>query len=100
MSDKDKFRRAAAEARRKLLHQRMRQRFIGIEERTARCEAAAQSIGYRSVFSLGLEHGISHQSMKNSLKSPKLSLVRLEELCTMLECSVSYLTERKIEGLK
>ena len=96
----DKYKAAVGKGRRDLLHQRMRQRFIGAEERHARCEAAAQSMGYKSIFSLGLEHGISHQSMKNSLRTPKLSLVRLEELCTMLNCSVSYLTERKIEGLK
>ncbi len=90
----------AAEGRRQLLHGQMMQRFIGREERFARCEAAAKSMGYKNIYSLGKDNGISHQSMKSSMNSNRLSIVRLEELCTMLMCSVSYLTERDVVGLK
>ena len=90
----------AADGRRDLLHLQMRQRFIGREERFARCESAAKSMGYKNIFSLGRDHGVTHQSMKSSMNSNKLSVVRLEELCVMLKCSVSYLTERDIKGLK
>lgn len=94
------FQKAEAEGRRELVHQQMRMRFIGKEERAARCDAAAQSMGYKSIYTLGIENGISHQSMKSSLNSTRMSLTRMEELCTILKCSVSYLTERKIDGLK
>jgi len=89
-----------AGGRKRLLHESMKARFISPVERLARCESAAQTMGYKSIFSLALDHGISHQSMKSSLNSPKMTLVRMEELCEMLQCSVSYLTEDRIEGLR
>lgn len=100
MAKYSKVKNEEARGRRALIHEQQKIRFISPMERMARCEAAAQSMGYRSIFSLGLEHGITHTSMKSSLNSVNPSVSRIEQLAIMLKCSVSYLTERKIVGLK
>lgn len=100
MKPQKAYRKGLGDGRKLLLHEKMKTRFISPAERFARCEGAAQSLGYKSIFSLALDNGISHQSTKASLNSPKMSLVRLEEFAVMLNCSVSFLTEQKIKGLK
>ena len=79
---------------RKLLYQRINERFISPKERKARIEAAYRTLDYKTFSRFCYDHGMYPSSMQKSMDSPRPSMISIYKLACALGVSIAYLTER------
>jgi len=79
---------------RKLLYQRINERFISPKERKARIEAAYSVMGYKSLSRFAYDHGLYPSSIQKAIDSPRPSMISIYKLAISLGVSIAYLTER------
>lgn len=79
---------------RKLLYQRINERFISPKERKARVEAAYRVMDYKTFSRFCYDHGMYPSSMQKSIESARPSMISIYKLACALSVSIAYLTER------
>lgn len=79
---------------RKLLYQRINERFISPKERKARVEAAYRVMGYNTLSRFAYDHGLYPSSIQKAIESPRPSMISIYKLAVALGVSIAYLTER------
>ena len=79
---------------RKLLYQRINERFISPKERRARIEAAYKTLDYQTFSRFCYDHGMYPSSMQKSIDSPRPSMISICKLACALSVSTAYLLER------
>ena len=79
---------------RKLLYQRINERFISPNERKARIEAAYKVMGYGTFSRFCFDHGLYPSSMQKAMDSPRPSMISIYKLAVALGTSIAYLTEK------
>lgn len=71
-------------------------RFLDAETRKKRIEAAMGARGYQSMYELAAAASMDPGTLRRAILKPNIQVSTLERIAIALNCSMNYLTERKV----